>query len=80
MFNFTPEQTKALPNADAPVSALDPQTKKEYVILQRDAFEKIKQVLSINEIDPSFFEFEELDNIVHVRLVRCEDSLPFSFQ
>jgi hypothetical protein len=27
-------------------------------------FEKLKQVFDIDEIDPSFFEFEEIDTII----------------
>lgn len=34
--------------------------------MERDAFEKIKRVLDVDEIDPSHFEFEEIDVTVDV--------------
>lgn len=61
MIDFTAEQRQALQEAEVPVSARDPETQKEYVIVQREIFEKIQQVLDVEEIDRSFFEFEDLD-------------------
>jgi hypothetical protein len=64
MIHFTPEQRHSLGNSVTPVCALDPETRKEYVIIDREAFERIKRVLNVDEIDPSFFEFEEIDAVV----------------
>jgi hypothetical protein len=62
--DFTPEQRQTLLEADMPVPARDPETKKEYIILQREVFDKLTRVLEIDEIDPSLFEFEEIGTVV----------------
>ncbi|MEX2138361.1 MAG: hypothetical protein WD894_03820 [Pirellulales bacterium] len=66
MIHLTPEQRHSLRDSATPICALDPETRKEYVIMERDAFEKIKRVLDVDEIDPSHFEFEEIDVTVDV--------------
>ena len=62
--HLTPEQRIVLHSSQSPVAALDPDTKQEYGILQREVFEKIKQVFDVEEVDPSFFECEELDFVI----------------
>lgn len=62
--DLTPEQRRALLYADEGVPARDPETKREYVILKREVFDKIKRVLDIDEVEPSIFEFEEIDTVI----------------
>ncbi len=64
MIDFTADQRQALPEAETPVPARDPETKKEYIILQREVFEQLKRVFEMDEVDSSLFEFEELDTVI----------------
>jgi hypothetical protein len=64
MVDLTPEQRQALHEAGTAVPARDPETSQEYVIVQREALERLKRALDVDEIDPSFFEFEEIDTII----------------
>jgi hypothetical protein len=38
----------------------DPETKSEYVVLKAELYERMRRVFE--EVDPSLFEFEELDS------------------
>jgi hypothetical protein len=42
-----------------PVRLIDPQTKSGFVVLRADEYARLRRVLDAEQIDPSFYEFEE---------------------
>ena len=59
MLMFTPEQTRIVEAADQPVPATDADHHRQYVILSRDTYERVRRLLEPEEVDPSFYECEE---------------------
>jgi hypothetical protein len=59
MLMLTPEQTRIVEEANKPIAITDAQQHREYVILTRDTYERIRRVLEPEEVDPSFYECEE---------------------
>jgi hypothetical protein len=60
MIELTEEQRREVRRAgDVPVRLTDPDTQAEYVVLKADDYERMRRVFE--EVDPSFFEFEDID-------------------
>lgn len=51
MFELTSEQRQEL-NSPEP-TAVDPQTRQAYVLVRREAFERIKNLLALDDYDPA---------------------------
>ena len=60
-FQFTPEQTNLLLNMEDHITAAVPTMNKSFVIIPQDTFEKMRELLQVDEVDPSFFDCEEID-------------------
>ena len=60
MIVFTPEQREKVSHGDVPVSAVDPDTNREYVVVPKEMYEDIKKEVLI-EVDPSFFEHDVIE-------------------
>ncbi len=65
MATITPEQRRLVEQAgEAPVRIADEETQREYVILRAEIYDRMRHLLEVEEIDPSFFEiggFEPID-------------------
>lgn len=61
MIHLSEEQRLAVEQGESPLRVLDEKTNREYVLLRAETYDKLKRVLAAEEIDPSFFEFEEAD-------------------
>ena len=61
MIQLTPEQTKELKLEHPPKIVVE---NEEYVLVKADVYESIKGILDTEpeEIDPSLYEFDEVDN------------------
>lgn len=60
MLELNEEQRLAIQRAgENPVRVSDPDTKAEYVVLKADFYERMRRVFE--EVDPSFYEFEEIE-------------------
>ena len=46
MIELTEQQRRELDGAPQPVIAIDPQTGKEYVLIQREIYEKVRRFLT----------------------------------
>ena len=55
------ELRQAVSQSNAPVELEDSDTNRLYYLISADQYEKLKCVLEAEEIDPSFFEFEDED-------------------
>jgi hypothetical protein len=42
-----------------PLRLVDPETKEEFVVLRADVYERLRRLLDAEQIDPSFYEFEQ---------------------
>jgi hypothetical protein len=61
MLELTRDQRQEVRVAgDSPLRLTDPETKSEYVVLKAELYERMRRVFE--EVDPSLFEFEELDS------------------
>jgi hypothetical protein len=47
---------------EEPVRTLDPNSKRRYVLLRAELYERVRQLLQAEAIDPSLYEFEEPPN------------------
>jgi hypothetical protein len=64
MATITPEQMRLVEQAgEAPVRIADAETHREYVILRADVYDRMRHLLEVEEIDPSFFEIGEFESI-----------------
>ncbi len=62
MATITPEQRRLVEQAgEAPVRIAD--ADREYVILRADVYDRMRHLLEVEEIDPSFFEIGEFEPI-----------------
>ena len=59
MLTLTPEQSRIVEASDKPVTAMDALKHREYVILSKDTYERVRRILEPEEVDPSFYECEE---------------------
>ena len=58
---ITPELKQALDNAgEEPVRIEDPETRLTYVVINEEAYRRLKEAVEVETIDPSFFEYGEL--------------------
>jgi hypothetical protein len=57
---LTLQQREILKTEDAP-RLIDPETNTRYVLVREDVYEKMRKLADIEEIDPSFFEVEEIE-------------------
>jgi hypothetical protein len=58
---LTDEQARALENGEKPPRVVNPRTKETYFLVQAQLYEKMRQILEVEEIDPSLYEFEEIE-------------------
>lgn len=58
---LTDEQVKALDNGEKPPRVVNPRTKETYVLVQAQLYEKMRKTLEVEEVDPSLYEFEEIE-------------------
>jgi hypothetical protein len=58
MIELTEEQRQAAA-ANPELRLIDPLTRKAYVLVSADHYERLRRVLE--EVDPSFYEFEEIE-------------------
>lgn len=61
--DLTHEQRQAVNRTGDPIRLQDRETLKEYVLIRADVFERMRKMLETEVVDPSFFEFEEPENI-----------------
>ena len=54
---LTPEQWREVENAELPISVKSP--KEEFVLVQKETFERMKRIVEVEEVDPSYFECGE---------------------
>lgn len=46
---------------EAPLRLTHPATREEFVVLRAEVYERLRRLLQAEQIDPSFYEFEEKD-------------------
>lgn len=56
---FTPEQRHILESA-IPTVVRDVATQREYVVLDRETYDRLKILSQVDVVPPSFFEFKDL--------------------
>jgi hypothetical protein len=57
---ITTELRQAIERAgDDPVRIEDPDTHTAYVLVKAEVFERMQSLAEVEEIDPSFFEFDD---------------------
>jgi hypothetical protein len=60
-FEFTPEQRHVLLSSSPPITVAVSEGERQYVIIEKDVYERLKGLLQVDEADPSFFDCEETD-------------------
>ena len=60
-FVLPEELRQILSQSDAPVELEDGETRRRYYLVPADQCVKMKRLSEAEEIDPSFFEFEDED-------------------
>jgi hypothetical protein len=60
-FQLTPEQASLLRTAQDHITFAVPGISERFVIIRQDRFDKMKELLEVDEVDPSFFDCEEID-------------------
>jgi hypothetical protein len=64
MATITPEQRQLIEQAgDEPVRISDAESNREYVLLSADIFDRMRHLLEVEEIDPSFFEIGNFEPV-----------------
>ncbi len=61
MIELTERQRKEVAGAKRPVRLVDRASNREYVLVRADVFERMQKALQAEAVDPSFYEFEEID-------------------
>lgn len=61
MIELTERQQKEVAVSKRPVRLLDRASNREYVLVRADLFERMQKALAAEAVDPSFYEFEEID-------------------
>ena len=60
MTTLTSEQRQALRQAgDRPVRVEDPETKTAYLLVREDLFHQMEELLAVEKVDRSLYEFGE---------------------
>ncbi len=62
MMELTAKQLQAVARTKEPLRFFDPLKKKEYVLLPVELYDHLRQRAESESVDPSFFEFEDLEN------------------
>ncbi len=58
--NITPDLKQAVERAgDEPVRLEDPETHLAYVLVKEEVYQKLREALGFEKVDPSFYEFGE---------------------
>jgi hypothetical protein len=58
---FPEELRKAVSQSNAPVELQDWESNRLYYLISADQYGRLKRLLEAEDIDPSFFEFEDED-------------------
>jgi hypothetical protein len=59
---ITPELRKAVEQAgEKPVRIEDPESHAAYVLLKEEVYDRMRAVLEVEAIDPSFFEIDDFE-------------------
>ena len=58
---LTDEQARALENGTRPPRIVNPRTHETFVLVQEQVYEQMRRALRPEEIDPSLYEFEEIE-------------------
>jgi hypothetical protein len=57
---LTPEQRREVHEAgDRPVRVEDPDTRESYVLIKAAVYEKLREQVEVEKVDPSFYEYGE---------------------
>jgi hypothetical protein len=59
---LTREQREVMAQSEAPLRFVDPESKREYVLLRAELYERLWRIAQFEGIDPSLYEFEEPAN------------------
>jgi hypothetical protein len=59
--NLPDEVRQAVLQSDVPVELQDGESSRLYYLISAAQYEKLRRILEAEEIDPSFFEFEDED-------------------
>jgi hypothetical protein len=58
---LTQQQHQALAGSSEPIRVWDPAARREYVLLRTELYERMRKLLATETVDPSLYEFEEID-------------------
>ena len=56
---LTRAQRQVVEQSEEPPRFVDPDNKREYVLLRAEVYERMRRLLESEVVDPSFYEFEE---------------------
>ncbi len=62
MIELADKQRRAVDGSGEPVCIRDPKANRDYVLMPREAYERLRRLLDAEVVGPSFYEFEEADN------------------
>ncbi len=63
VLTLTTEQRQAVAQASGPVEVRDEQSQRVYYLIAADEFKRMKAFLEAEDVDPSFFEFDDRGNL-----------------
>jgi hypothetical protein len=61
MIELTERQRQEIATSKQPVRIHDRQSNRDYVLVRAEIFERMRQALEAEKVDPSFYEFEETE-------------------
>ena len=56
---LTEAQRRTISRARKPVRVVDPRSQRAYVLIPAEAYQRMRDALDAEPVDPSFYEFEE---------------------
>lgn len=56
---LTREQCQAVHQSKKPLRLIDPESKREYILLSTELYERLRRIAQAEAVDPSLYEFEE---------------------
>jgi len=59
---WTQTPRRAVNQAQGPLRVVDPDSKREYILLRADLYDRMRSLLEAEVVDPSLYEFEEREN------------------
>ena len=65
MIELTEQQRVEARKENAPVRMTDPATHAEHVLLPVVVYERMRRLLDAEAVDPSLYEFEEIEEVNH---------------